>query len=103
MDVNFTDFKGKTSGELDAQLSELQFDILFLKCQVSLDSNVEARDLSDVNDQIAGLESKASVIESELERRSDNPCGRKPLPSVDDSLEIEEFFRMLPKSTLKGT
>jgi hypothetical protein len=96
-----SDFLQKTSAELDAALSELEFEILFLKCQIVADSpSRHLSVLSDVNDELTSLEIKAQEIEDELKRRGDSR-DRKSLADMDSSLAVETLLRTLPKSRSK--
>ena len=86
----------KATSELDAKLSELQFDIFFIKCQLIFDSPLQDLDaLSDVNEELSSMELKASRIEAELKKRNDNPCARNPYSNLNNLQLIQSQFQSL--------
>jgi hypothetical protein len=93
-----SDIFQKSSDDLDVELSELEFEILFLKCQVLADSSPgELSILSDVNDEVAAMECKVSEIEAELKKRGDTSYERKPF-AYTEPVTIRALLRALPKT-----
>jgi hypothetical protein len=94
MSTTGPDITSKNTAELDAELSELQFDIFFLKCQLIFDSTstVDLNKLSDENDRISEMEIKSSQIEAELKRRGNTICERKSIDDSTSSQNLQVWF-----------
>lgn len=89
----------KSSVELDAALSEIEFEILFLKSRLLADSSLTIpKILSDVNDEVTAMELVATEIETELNRRGEASFRRESFINFDNITSIEEILKELPRS-----
>ena len=94
-----TNFLHKSSAELDAALSEIEFETLFLKCQLLADMSLaNPKILSDVNDEVAAMELSASKIEAELKKRGEVRYHRRSFANFDNAVAIEEILKELPRT-----
>ena len=88
------DIKSTPSPILDRELSELRFDLFFLKCQLIMEKELaKSSSFSDVNDEIASMEMRIAAIEQELASRNEPIYStRYSSPKGYEERDVEALF-----------